>query len=105
MNTRTAFKIMLCAILAYFAEFYLFKITNIQFFDPGDDVHFIIFYGLVFFTISLILASALSGVLGFFSMKKYVSIWVFLGIFFAGVACSIYYLYVLWQSYHFYSLL
>jgi len=86
MKTRTAFKISLYAILAYFAEFILYQVIDFRPWDRLVNEYPLIFHGLNCIIISLIIASVISGLLGFFAKKKSVSIWVFLGIFIAGIA-------------------
>ena len=100
MKTRIALIIMLYAILTYFAGFFLYKAINSLTINPDGDVYSLISFGLMYLGASLFIASLISGLLGLFKRGKGVSLWVFLGIFIAGIAFSSYYMYSQWQSFH-----
>jgi flagellar basal body-associated protein FliL len=100
MKTRTALIIMLYAILTHFAGFFLYKAIDILRIDLDGDVYFLISLGLMYLGASLFIASVISGLLSLFTMKKGVSILVFLGIFIAGIVFFSYYMYHQWQSFH-----
>ena len=100
MKTRNAFIISLCAtVLAYVSPIFLSYANDRGLI--GDRFFLNLFSGLFYSLISLFIASFISGLLGIFTKKKSVSIWLFLGIFIAGIACSIVYFHW-WSHPHFF---
>ena len=97
MKARTALIIMLYAILTHFAGFFLYKVINNPTFDLNGVEFRLISLGLMYLGVSLFSASVISLLLGGFTRKTGVSIWVFLGIFIAGIAFFSYYMYSQWQ--------
>jgi len=93
MKNRTAFIISSYAVLAYLAVIILYVVIDISPIDPGGEIYFFIFYGLISFIFSLFIAFFSSGLLGVFGKKESVSICIFGGIFITGIACSIYFAY------------
>jgi hypothetical protein len=90
----------LYAILTHYAGFCLYKAIGILHVNPDGFEFRLISLGLMYLGASLFSASAISLLLGGFTRKIGVSIWVFWGIFFAGIAFFSYYMYSQWQSLH-----
>jgi hypothetical protein len=94
MKNRIALVISLFAVLALIAEYiyiyFLFDTTHGNLFDPHIVVGLILVISF-FITVSCIIASAISGIIGIIKKKKSVSIWVFLGIFISGAVCSFFF--------------
>jgi hypothetical protein len=97
MKARTAFIIFACAVLALLAQLILISLSKSYFHfgfsqSPPAVIYYINYFSWLFFvTEGLIIASAVSGIIGTI-LKKSVSKWLFWGV---TIAISLLHIYLL----------
>ena len=90
MKSRTAFKILLLAILAFIAEITWTSVLGWGSYGPRRPIAGELIAISIMVTIAIIIASAISGIIGVIVKKKRVPLWLFWGLLLSVFACHAY---------------